>query len=59
MVEDRVSIIQWYIKYLNQQASELSPNELEWAIKIEDVFKKKNYLSKREFEILEDIYYKH
>ena len=48
--------VEWYLKYLKEHTSDMSENDLDWTIRLEDSYKKKEYLSDREIEILEDIY---
>jgi len=53
---DQTEIIRWQLKYLSEHAGDMRPNDLEWAIKFEERFKRAGMLSPREQEILEDIY---
>lgn len=52
-------IIRWRLKYLTEQASELSEGELKWLIIFEEQFKRDGALSPRKMEIIEDIYKRH
>ncbi len=53
---DQIEIIRWQLKHLISQRDELSPNDLEWAIRMEESFKRKGFLTERETEVLENIY---
>ncbi len=52
-------IIHWQLKRLIEEASELTENELDWTSRLQQRFERTGRLSKREQEILEDIYKKH
>lgn len=56
---DNKIIIEWQLRCLTNEASRMSPNDLEWAAKMEESYKRKGYLSKREMEVLESIYKKY
>jgi hypothetical protein len=56
MPADTDKAIKFQIKYLNTNAGDLSDNDLEWVIKMEESLNKKGFLSKREQEILTDIF---
>ena len=53
---DPIKLVQWQFKYLETQADEMSANDLDWAIKLQDSFKNKGFLTKREMSILGSIY---
>jgi len=36
-------IIEWQIKCITEEASRMKPNDLEWAIRMEDAYKKQGY----------------
>lgn len=54
--DKRIARIKWLLKYLNDHASDLNANDLEWGIKMEESFKDKGDLSFRELGIIESIY---
>ena len=49
-------IIKWQLKWIGENASELTPSELELVISFEEQFKRRGSLSPRQMEILEEIY---
>jgi hypothetical protein len=51
-------IVKWQLKWISSHTDDLNESEHEWAIKMEESFKRKGFLSKREMEIVENIYKK-
>ena len=49
-------IIKWQLKCLGEVAGSLTESEMKLVISYEDQFKRNNWLSKRQMEVLEDIY---
>lgn len=49
-------LIKWQLKWLGQNASELSERESELVISFEDQFTRNGRLTERQMEILEEIY---
>ena len=52
-------VIRWQLKCLANVASEMTENDLNWAVKMGDSFARKGSLSDREMEVLESIYKKY
>jgi hypothetical protein len=50
--------IKWQLDWISEHASDLSQNDLAWAIRIEEAYQKQKYLSPRQQEILADIFSK-
>jgi len=48
--------IEWQLKCLSMEARRLSTNDIDWAIKMENAYKERGWLSKREQEILDNLY---
>lgn len=49
-------IIKWRLKWITAEGSDLSPSDLEWAIKMEEAFKEQGFLTEKQKKVLEDIY---
>ena len=56
MAASESDIIKWQLKWIGENASELTANELELVISFEEQFKRGGSLSPRQSEILEEIY---
>lgn len=48
--------IVFMFKCLNEQAGSLRPNDLDWAIKMEEAYKRQGHLSEKQQEILSGIF---
>ena len=49
-------VVQWQLKYLITRASDMSSNDLEWTIKMEEAYKRFGKLTDRQRTVLESIY---
>ena len=49
-------IVEWQLGYVTSHAISLRPADLEWAIKMEEAYKKQGFLSDKQREVVEDIY---
>ena len=54
--KERIARIKWVLKYISQRADDLTPNDLEWAIRMEEAFKEFGDLSFKQIGIIESIY---
>jgi hypothetical protein len=48
--------IEWQLKCLTAEASNLKPNDLDWTIKMEQAYSKQGYLTQPQKNTLDSIY---
>jgi hypothetical protein len=56
MTATDADIIKWQFKFLRESGDSLTESEMNLLISFEEQFKKRGSLSKRQMEILEEIY---
>jgi len=54
----QTGIVEWQLKYVSEHASELSPGDLEWAIRMEEAYERRGFLTQAQADVLEGIYKK-
>ena len=53
---DLKTLIEWQLRWIKENADELTEREMELCISFEEQFKRNGTLSDRQLEILEEIY---